>query len=139
MDDPTACPQCRRELPPDDRACPFCERQRRPLPLAPGPRIAPLMDALPAEEDRLTTRPTPRREPPAKRPRLNPEEIETPEVRSRAKGSMAFEIGMGLLCIVGGMAWFVGGLSFGMFFKYPVVLLIGGVGLIVDGVRRKVR
>ena len=97
------------------------------------------MDALPAEEDRLTARPVPRRRPAAPRPRLNPEEIESPEERSRAKGSMAFEIGMGLLCIIGGAAWFVGGLSLGMLFKYPLVLLIGGFGLIVNGIRRKAR
>ena len=121
MPDPMACPHCRRGLPTGLLTCLYC---RRPT----GPRLASLMDALPAEEDR-----------PAGRPKLNPEEIEPPEARSRAKGSMAFEIGMGLLCIAGGAAWFVGGLSLGMFFKYPVVLLIGGVGLIVDGVRRKVR
>ena len=46
---------------------------------------------------------------------------------------------LGMVCILGGGSWFVGGLSFGLFIKYPIVLLIGGIGLIIDGLRRKER
>jgi hypothetical protein len=137
MSDPLACPHCRDDA---KTPCSFCGRSPRAgLPIPAGPRLAPLMDALPAEDDRLTARPAFVRETPATRPKLHLEEIESPEERRRSKRSMAFEIGIGLLCALGGGAWFVGGLSVGMFFRYPIVLLIGGIGLIVDGLRRKVR
>jgi hypothetical protein len=137
MADPMACPHCRDDA---KTPCSFCGwLPRGGFPIPAGPRLAPLMDALPAEDDRLTAQPTPLREAPTMRPKLHVEEIESPEVRGRSKGSRAFEIGMGLLCVLGGVAWFVGGLALGVFFRYPVVLLIGGVGLVVDGLRRNVR
>ena len=73
------------------------------------------------------------------RPKLHVEEIESPAERARSKRSMAFEIVIGLLCVLGGAAWIVSGLRLGVFFRYPFVLLIGGIGLIVDGLRRRVR
>lgn len=137
MPDPMACPHCRDD---GKTPCSSCGRlPRGTFPIPAGPRLARLMDALPAEDDRLTARPAPLRVAPAMRPKLHAEEIESPEERARSKRSMAFEIGIGLSCTLGGVAWFVGGLSLGVFFRYPIVLLIGGIGLIVDGLRRKVR
>ena len=106
-----SCPHCRDV---STTPCSFCGRTPHGvLPLPAGPRLAPLMDALPAEDDRLTARPT-LREPPAMRPKLHLEEIESPAERARSKRSMAFEIGIGLLCVLGGAAWIVSGLGLGV-------------------------
>ena len=70
---------------------------------------------------------------------MHAEVIQSREERARSKGGVWIKLALGMVCILGGTGWFVGGLTFGMFFKYPIVLLIGGIGLIIDGLRRKER
>ena len=143
MADSMVCPGCRRETLGDGLLCSSCGRSLGGASsLPPGPRLVSLMDALPAEDDRFTTQMGPPRRPPEPaptRPKLHVEVIDSPDARARSKGGVALKIGLGVLCFLGGGAWFVGGLSLGMFFKYPIVLLIAGVGLVVDGLRRKER
>ena len=70
------------------------------------------------------------------RPKLHIEQIEPAKTRGRSKGGVALKIALGLLCVAGGGVWLLGGLALGVFFKYPIVLLIGGIGLVIDGLLR---